>query len=241
MPKVLPPGYENKILGDKNSDSGHLYFSRFPVDFSRMVMKDILTTHAVAIPKDYEQNQNYRMAVKKDLDELSNQKKLEFSEKHIKTPYYNFWLKIHLNISKENTNLHVILLAMISDLRLIIAANLPHLYGYNHNKGKLKAMMSLDHTIRFHTYDIDAVDWFLYELDSERAAGERSVSVGKIFNPKTGVHIATICQEHLCVPAQPSPLYRGDFTFYSAPPKLVDSQTGSDDADDLANVVVAKL
>lgn len=102
------------------------------------------------------------------------------------------WMK-SVDPLPDNSQLHKVLLAYISDYQLLGTATLPH-GDLRTMRGKLQ-MASLDHAMWFHrSCRVD--EWLLFSYDSPSASGARGLARGQVFN-QDGVLVASIAQEGL--------------------------------------------
>jgi acyl-CoA thioesterase-2 len=102
------------------------------------------------------------------------------------------WMK-SVDPLPDNSQLHKVLLAYISDYQLLGTATLPH-GDMRTMRGKLQ-MASLDHAMWFHrSCRVD--EWLLFSYDSPSASGARGLARGQVFN-QDGVLVASIAQEGL--------------------------------------------
>lgn len=105
-------------------------------------------------------------------------------------PFY-FWFRTTCKLS-DDLDEHQFLLAYLTDLVLASAANRPHLgLGYSPSM-----VLSLDHSVRFHSFDYRVDDWILYEVYSPWAEHGRAFSEGRLWT-KDGKLIASTSQESL--------------------------------------------
>jgi acyl-CoA thioesterase II len=91
--------------------------------------------------------------------------------------------------------LHRCVLAYMSDLSLLGASLVPHVFESPKDEVQ---WASLDHAMWFHR-PFRADEWLLYDQVSPSASGARGLSVGRIFN-EHGVLVATAMQEGLVRP-----------------------------------------
>ena len=107
-------------------------------------------------------------------------------------PVKYVWMK-SVDTLPDNSQLHKVLLAYISDYQLLGTATLPH--GDLHTlRGKLQ-MASLDHAMWFHR-SCRADEWLLFSYDSPSASGARGLARGQVFN-QDGDLVVSIAQEGL--------------------------------------------
>ncbi|CAE8702824.1 unnamed protein product [Polarella glacialis] len=113
---------------------------------------------------------------------------------HPRAPKMSVWMRTRLPLG-ANPNLHLCSAAFFSDLCLLPTGLLPH--GINFpgisSMTKLSLMASLDHAMWFHS-PFRADEWVLYDLDSPRAAGNRTLVFGRLYN-QAGVLCASVAQE----------------------------------------------
>jgi len=93
----------------------------------------------------------------------------------------------------DDMNMHRCVAAYASDWGLAVLALRPH--GIPFPSAKLKIVTSLDHAMWFHA-PFRADEWMLYEMESPRMAGSRSINFGRIYT-KDGVLAITVAQEAL--------------------------------------------
>ncbi|KAI6184455.1 hypothetical protein M3Y97_00598000 [Aphelenchoides bicaudatus] len=104
-------------------------------------------------------------------------------------PYY-FWVKPNCHISESSD--HRFLIAYLTDMTLASAANRPH-----SSLGYVPSMvLSLDHTVHFHSFDYDVNQWLLYENFSTWASHGRAFSEGRLWT-RDGKLIVSTSQESL--------------------------------------------
>ncbi|KAI9483342.1 MAG: HotDog domain-containing protein [Benjaminiella poitrasii] len=103
------------------------------------------------------------------------------------------WFKTRDDLNDdEDAKLHACIVAYASDSGFVstsAAAN-----GYSLNSSKIGMMTSLDHSIWFHTANVKADDWLLYDIHSPRTNQGRGMVFGRIYS-RDGTLIATTAQE----------------------------------------------
>ena len=107
-------------------------------------------------------------------------------------PIKHVWMKA-VDCLPDDTDLHTVLFAYMSDYQLLGTATLPHT-AKNIMRDKLQ-MASLDHAIWFHC-DFRVDDWLLFSYDSPRAGGARGLARGLVFT-RDGKLVASTAQEGL--------------------------------------------
>lgn len=106
-------------------------------------------------------------------------------------PVQGFWFKVADGVGDDPV-IHLTLLAMISDKRLMSTGLLPHPVSFFSHK--LMAA-SLDHTMWLHG-EVRVDQWLYYHMDSPRSAGARDFNRGSFYTQE-GVLIASVAQEGL--------------------------------------------
>ncbi|PWA02738.1 hypothetical protein BB558_001112 [Smittium angustum] len=147
-----------------------------------------------ATPKDIELKKIFDLATPSKIEERAKSGKA-YSDDEISTPYDLWWIKMMDDLSHLKIQLHQCLLAYISDHTLLSAIRLPHFTGSNINKNKRNMVVSLDHTVWFHT-PFRADKWLLYEIESPRLVNGRGLAFGKVYD-NNGVLVASVSQEGL--------------------------------------------
>ncbi|OLY82972.1 Acyl-coenzyme A thioesterase 8 [Smittium mucronatum] len=142
-----------------------------------------------------------------------------FNDSDIVLPYRLWWIKITNNLDELLPQLHQCLLAYITDHRLLATVNYPHFYGKNYHKNKRTMMVSLDHSVWFHS-DFRIDKWLIYEVESPRFALNKGLVFGRVYDHR-GIMVASVSQEGLVRssptdPSAPPPL---PMVFSSEPPK----------------------
>lgn len=100
------------------------------------------------------------------------------------------WLK-SASVKGATPQMHRAVAAMASDFFLAMAVIVPH----GLTADKLRMLVSLDHTIYFHE-DFRADEWFLYQVQSDWANGNRGLVRGHIYS-RDGRLVMTTVQEAL--------------------------------------------
>jgi acyl-CoA thioesterase-2 len=113
-------------------------------------------------------------------------------------PQKHTWLKARDPLP-DNPELHLALLAYMSDLDFMSTSMLPH--GRNSMRGSIQGA-SVDHCIWFHR-PFRADEWLLFAKESPNAGGARGFVRGEFFN-RTGDLVATAAQECLIRPIKPA-------------------------------------
>ena len=109
-------------------------------------------------------------------------------------PFKHTWLKTR-NALPDNPEIHIALLAYMSDLDFMSTAMLPH--GRNTMRDTIRGA-SLDHSLWFHR-PFRADEWLLFAKESPNASGARGFVRGHFFN-RQGDLVATAAQEALIRP-----------------------------------------
>lgn len=102
-----------------------------------------------------------------------------------------FWFRATKPID-TSVNMHHVLLAFVSDMRLMLTALRPHGVKYGHPK---LVAASLDHALWFHR-KVDINEWIYYDLEGPTATGGRGLNFGRFYNQQ-GQLIASSAQEGL--------------------------------------------
>ena len=110
-------------------------------------------------------------------------------------PFKHTWLKSRDSLP-DNPEVHLALLAYMSDLDFMSTSMLPHA-GSGSFKGNVRGA-SIDHSIWFHR-PFRADEWLLFAKESPNAGGARGFVRGQFFN-RGGELIATAAQECLIRP-----------------------------------------
>uniref|UniRef100_A0A0N5BPH1 Acyl_CoA_thio domain-containing protein n=1 Tax=Strongyloides papillosus TaxID=174720 RepID=A0A0N5BPH1_STREA len=104
--------------------------------------------------------------------------------------YYS-WIRCTEKLPNDPL-LHRCFLAFISDSGTLDYAQKQHVaMGYIPNFST-----SLDHSLYFHTPNINVNEWILFEAVSPKADGGRALTMGKFWS-RDGIHLATLMQESL--------------------------------------------
>ena len=111
-------------------------------------------------------------------------------------PFKHTWLKSRDSLP-DNPEVHLALLAYMSDLDFMSTSMLPH--GREKLRGGIQGA-SLDHSIWFHR-PFRADQWLLFVKESPHAGGGRGFIRGKFFS-RTGDLVATAAQECLIRPVK---------------------------------------
>ena len=107
------------------------------------------------------------------------------------SPVHGFWFKASSPI-ESTESMHHVLLAFVSDMRLMMTALRPH--GINYSNPNLIAA-SLDHALWIHR-NVDVNDWIYYDLTGPTATGGRGLNFGRFYD-REGQLIASSAQEGL--------------------------------------------
>jgi acyl-CoA thioesterase-2 len=114
-------------------------------------------------------------------------------------PLKHTWLKTRDPLP-DNPELHLAMLAYMSDLDFMSTSMLPH--GRNNLRGSVQGA-SVDHALWFHR-PFRADEWLLFAKESPNAGGARGFVRGQFFN-RQGDLVVTAAQECLIRPIQPQP------------------------------------
>lgn len=109
-------------------------------------------------------------------------------------PFRHTWLRTREALP-ENPEVHLAMLAYMSDLDFMSTSMLPH--GRNRMHGSVQGA-SLDHSLWFHRQP-RADDWLLFAKESPSACGARGFVRGQFFT-RDGALVATAAQECLIRP-----------------------------------------
>ena len=102
---------------------------------------------------------------------------------------HRVWMR-SIDTLPEEPDLHLSLLAYISDYQLLRTSVLQHEIDFENSTLQVA---SLDHAMWFHRpFRVD--DWLLFSMESPNAASARGFSLGKFFN-ENGVLVASAAQE----------------------------------------------
>jgi len=106
-------------------------------------------------------------------------------------PRKQIWFKA-VDTLPDDPNLHLGLMAYVSDYDLLTTSTLPH--GLAFMQGNVQ-MASLDHAMWLHRpFRLD--QWLLYDCDSPVAVGARGLSRGSVYT-REGILVASVAQEGL--------------------------------------------
>ena len=106
-------------------------------------------------------------------------------------PVQGFWFRFQDGVGDDPV-IHLTLLALISDKRLMSTGLLPHPVSFVSHK---VMAASLDHTMWFHE-EARVDQWIYYHMDSPRSGGARDFSRGSFYT-KDGLLFASAAQEGL--------------------------------------------
>ncbi len=109
-------------------------------------------------------------------------------------PFKHTWLRVRSRLP-DNPEIHLALLAYMSDLDFMSTSMLPH--RRLHTRETMRGA-SLDHSLWFHR-EFRADEWLLFAKESPNASGARGFVRGHFFNRK-GELVATAAQECLIRP-----------------------------------------
>ncbi|XP_058034030.1 acyl-coenzyme A thioesterase 8 [Ahaetulla prasina] len=111
----------------------------------------------------------------------------DFFHQNSQKPKQLFWVRAKGYIGECDMKLHCCVAAYISDYAFLRTALLPHQHH------RVKFMVSLDHTMWFHT-PFRADQWMLYECESPWAGGSRGLVQGRLWR-RDGVLAVSCAQE----------------------------------------------
>jgi acyl-CoA thioesterase-2 len=114
-------------------------------------------------------------------------------------PVKHTWLKARDPLP-DDKEVHLALLAYMSDLDFMSTSMLPH--GRNRMRNSVQGA-SIDHALWFHR-PFRADEWLLFAKESPNAGGARGFVRGQFFN-RSGDLVITAAQECLIRPVKPSP------------------------------------
>lgn len=118
-----------------------------------------------------------------------------FLSEDVQPPTRHTWIKIATPLS-DHAELHLALLAYMSDMDFMGTAMIPHAHGRHHFHSIQGA--SLDHALWFHR-PFRADQWLLFAKESPVAAGARAFVRGHFFD-QAGRLVASAAQECLIRP-----------------------------------------
>ncbi len=137
-----------------------------------------------------------RMAKRFDAIEIRQVEHMQLNdERH--PPYRHTWVKTSERLN-DNPEVHICLLAYISDMDFMGTSMLPH--GRMVGGSRRVQGASLDHTMWFHR-EFRADEWLLFAKSSPSAAGARGFVRGQFFT-EDGRLVATAAQECLIRPRE---------------------------------------
>ena len=122
---------------------------------------------------------------------------LSFLEEDPQPPYRHTWLRTRDRLP-DDPEVHLAVLAYMSDLDFMSTAMLPH--GRRRMRESVQGA-SLDHSLWFHQ-PFRADDWLLFAKESPHAGGARGFVRGRFFT-RDGELVATAAQECLIRPVSP--------------------------------------
>ncbi|PAV82247.1 hypothetical protein WR25_24503 [Diploscapter pachys] len=105
-------------------------------------------------------------------------------------PKMCFWMRTRGDLSSQDSKLHRHLIAYNTDSVLVGTAVRPH-YAHNFHPSML---FSLDHNIWFHSPDMRADEWLLYETESSIARDARAFITGRLWT-RDGTLLLSTAQE----------------------------------------------
>lgn len=108
-----------------------------------------------------------------------------------------FWVRVRMPIGAEEPALHACLLAYLSDIAVVRAAQAPE------SPERYDVMVSIDHAMWFHR-PARADQWLLFSMSSVAHVGARGLAHGSI-QTADGTLVASVAQEVLLRPAAPPP------------------------------------
>jgi len=119
------------------------------------------------------------------------------TDEDVHPPYKHTWLRTRERLA-DDPEVHLAMLAYISDLDFMSTSMLPH--GRNTMRDAVQGA-SLDHSLWFHR-PFRADEWLLFAKESPNAGGARGFVRGHFFN-RSGELVATAAQECLIRPINP--------------------------------------
>ncbi|PVV02670.1 hypothetical protein BB560_002872 [Smittium megazygosporum] len=218
MPDVYPVDSTEKLTGIVNPNSNMWLPSGLTVDERTKVMGTIDVDARLAVPRSPTIRKNFDLSVNKHVSSLLEQNKI--SKTDIRMPYIARWIKVNCEEQLE-INVHLCMIACLSDYRVLATAGLPHFWGYNFEKQDFGMTVSLDHTLHFHM-PVKANSWLLWVIESPRLSNERGYVTGRFFDEQ-GVLVASVVQEAL-IRAKPKPNAIKHFQYKSFPPVMENSE-----------------
>jgi acyl-CoA thioesterase-2 len=139
-----------------------------------------------------------RFAFRFDAIESKQVERIFMSEEGTHPPYKHTWLRAREALP-DNPEVHLALLAYMSDLDFMSTSMLPH------GRSLMRQMVqgaSLDHSLWFHR-PFRADEWLLFQKESPNAGGARGFVRGQFFT-RDGRLVATAAQECLIRPRVPA-------------------------------------
>lgn len=115
-----------------------------------------------------------------------------------KEPVEYYWTRVHGRLG-DSTEIHLICLAYMSDMGMLSCAYQPF-GGIRENQPSM--MVSLDHSMWFHSTKFRADDWLLFQIRCVRAGGSRILAFSRVWT-QAGDLIFSCAQEGLARHAEP--------------------------------------
>lgn len=137
--------------------------------------------------------QDMRDEIKKILEQPARvDMRVVRSKEESKEPVRRYWLRCLGRLSDE-PNVHLSCLAYMSDMGLLSAAMMP--WGEVHRL-RPSMMVSLDHSMWFHSRNFRADEWLLFDTECTHAGSARVLVNCKVYT-RSGKLILSIAQEGL--------------------------------------------
>ncbi|OMJ23911.1 Acyl-coenzyme A thioesterase 8 [Smittium culicis] len=243
MPKVYAPEDTTQVLGNSQKDNHNMRIGSFIIDQNNKIMNTIDFKTKIAVPVDEKLRSNFDIGINDHLDTLKDSSASRLTKNDIRIPYNLRWMRIdNLGAEKRHKSLDLLLLACVSDYRILTTTALPHFFGYNYNQSNLGITVSLDHVLYFHSpSSADMSDWVLFEAESSFSGNGRGYVTGRFFSRKTGELIASASQEVLLrVNSIPGSIPNSRLVFDNSPPKFISSAAENNDTSE-TEIVASKL
>mmetsp|Transcript_13023 Transcript_13023/g.32569 ORF Transcript_13023/g.32569 Transcript_13023/m.32569 type:complete len:335 (+) Transcript_13023:23-1027(+) len=125
-------------------------------------------------------------------------------EADVLEPVHWYWTRSPLKLD-DDPSTHKVCLAYLSDMGMITAAYGPF-GGWEQNRPNM--VVSLDHSMWFHSENFRADEWLLFETRCHRAAGARILSLCKVWSSTTKELVFSCTQEGLARHSETKPLTR---------------------------------
>lgn len=114
-------------------------------------------------------------------------------------PVEFYWTRVSGRLSGDHSEIHLICLAYMSDMGMLSCAYAPF-GGIREQHPSM--LVSLDHSMWFHSTDFRADDWLLFQIRCVRAAGARILAVCRVWT-QAGQLIFSCAQEGLARHSEP--------------------------------------